>query len=450
MLIPLLINELGDEEFGKGAGKIMWSYVSVVMAVITAILYMSVTALIEFGHNKRIFLMTCGRGAALLLILFIFAFTPGSVYLAAILVVCSVCSHRIAGVAYDSLLDAIALGKDAHQISSRGQATGYLAMIAFLCSIAPILGIIYVAAKPNTIWLFYLLPTCLAGLWYLLFLIIVAKRLPPQVYTGQPLPDNLRGNWVYMAVVGGYAGFIEQLLTIKSLYYFPDLALYIIGTALIADGGAAATSAAVIIASDVIGLSFIYIGAGAVLGLSSAAVGLIFFKWIHVAGYLTPKQIVILNVIILCLLAVYALYITDLSGVMILCFAAGTQVGSFGAFSRSIISRIIPTQRQSRFFSLYTFSQKGTSWLAPLVIGALTQTFGDSSYVRVVVLVSLAELVLGLPFVLAVNIARAEETRELIDIQEKQSLCLSSLPVTHPLQEYKETEEDKERRKEDQ
>ena len=44
-------------------------------------------------------------------------------------------------------------------------------------------------------------------------------------------------------------------------------------------------------------------------------------------------------------------------------------LGGSQALSRSLFSRMIPTGREASFFGLYEVSERGTSWIGPLVFG---------------------------------------------------------------------------------
>jgi UMF1 family MFS transporter len=53
-------------------------------------------------------------------------------------------------------------------------------------------------------------------------------------------------------------------------------------------------------------------------------------------------------------------------GVVIAIVLGGSQ-----ALSRSLFSRMIPAGREASFFGIYEVSERGTSWLGPLVFGAV-------------------------------------------------------------------------------
>ena len=46
-------------------------------------------------------------------------------------------------------------------------------------------------------------------------------------------------------------------------------------------------------------------------------------------------------------------------------------LGGSQALSRSLFSRMIPAGREASFFGIYEVSERGTSWMGPLVFGAV-------------------------------------------------------------------------------
>ena len=44
-------------------------------------------------------------------------------------------------------------------------------------------------------------------------------------------------------------------------------------------------------------------------------------------------------------------------------------LGGSQALSRSLFSQMIPAGRESSFFGLYEISERGTSWIGPLIFG---------------------------------------------------------------------------------
>ena len=53
--------------------------------------------------------------------------------------------------------------------------------------------------------------------------------------------------------------------------------------------------------------------------------------------------------------------------------AIGFVLGGSQALSRSLFSKMIPKGRESAFFGIYAISERGTSWLGPIVFGLVAQ-----------------------------------------------------------------------------
>jgi hypothetical protein len=102
-------------------------------------------------------------------------------------------------------------------------------------------------------------------------------------------------------------------------------------------------------------------------------------------------------------------------------------VGPIGAFSRSIVSRLTPSTQQSRFFSLYEFSQEATGWIGPLVIATVTQTHRGPGagcvFAQTSVFTCLVELGLAVVFLLPLDVGRGERLRVGMDAQAEAALA---------------------------
>ena len=93
------------------------------------------------------------------------------------------------------------------------------------------------------------------------------------------------------------------------------------------------------------------------MGIISAIVGLLVYRLLVDKHVLSPKVVLILNAVVVSGAMVYVLYSKSVTDLFVIAVMVGTQVGPINAFSRSIVSRLTPTRQQSKFFSLYEFSQ---------------------------------------------------------------------------------------------
>ena len=80
------------------------------------------------------------------------------------------------------------------------------------------------------------------------------------------------------------------------------------------------------------------------------------------------------------------------------------MLGGSQALSRSLYSQIIPKNHAAQYFSLYEISDKGTSWLGPLLFGLAYQFTGNY---RIAILSLVTFFVLGFLLLSRVNLAAA-------------------------------------------
>jgi UMF1 family MFS transporter len=81
-------------------------------------------------------------------------------------------------------------------------------------------------------------------------------------------------------------------------------------------------------------------------------------------------------------------------------------MGGSQALSRSLFSQMIPKGKEAEYFSIYEISDKGTSWLGPLVFGLVLQATGSYRQAIVSLVVFFAA---GLILLAKVNVRRAME-----------------------------------------
>lgn len=95
----------------------------------------------------------------------------------------------------------------------------------------------------------------------------------------------------------------------------------------------------------------------------------------------------------------------DAAGFYALAAAIAVVLGGSQALSRSLFSRMIPREQEAEYFSLYEVSERGTSWLGPLLFGLALQFTG--SY-RIAILSLAVFFLAGLALLLRVDVPRAE------------------------------------------
>jgi MFS-type transporter involved in bile tolerance (Atg22 family) len=186
LCFPVLISTLGNRQYGRHQGRIVFAYVIIISAILSSISFVTFTSVLEYGHLKRKALFRFSFATAIFLLLFLLCFHSSVVYLACALAVGAKVSQSIASIAFDSLLDAISVNRNAHSISNRAYVTGFIGLLTFIVLIIPILAALRFAAHVSDLWVQGIIPSAIAGGWYLIFLLRVNAYLPSDLGKGIP------------------------------------------------------------------------------------------------------------------------------------------------------------------------------------------------------------------------------------------------------------------------
>jgi len=79
-------------------------------------------------------------------------------------------------------------------------------------------------------------------------------------------------------------------------------------------------------------------------------------------------------------------------------------MGGSQAISRSLYAQIIPSGKQAEYYSFYEISERGTSWIGPLIFGLVNQIYGS---LRPAILSLIFFFILGLVILPFVNVGKA-------------------------------------------
>jgi UMF1 family MFS transporter len=132
--------------------------------------------------------------------------------------------------------------------------------------------------------------------------------------------------------------------------------------------------------------------------------GSILFNWI--AAAINAKRAVVLSLVIWTAVLIY-IYVAVKTTLEFFIMAAivGMIMGGSQALSRSLYAQLVPKQKEAEYFSIYEISDKGTSWMCPLLFGLAMQA--THSY-RLAVLSLIVFFIAGLAVLLKVDMERGE------------------------------------------
>lgn len=319
-------------------------------------------AIADYSHlKKRLLLLFAYLGAGATILLFLV--DRHTILWGGLLFIVANLSFGAAIVFYNAFLNDIAGPDERDSVSSRGFAFGYVGGgLALLVS----LGLLQFLGQENQAavvrW-----SLVGAGLWWLAFTFLFPQRYLVQRDPLHRLPpgDNYLSH-----------GVRQFWGTLRDMFYkYPTTLRYLVAYLVYNDGIQTIIAVSTTFAASELGLSFSTLLKVVLMIQFVAALGAILFNFL--AGRIGAKKSIMISLVIWAGLLIYAygfLY-SELQfwflGAVLALVLGGSQ-----ALSRSLFSQMIPTNRESEYFSLYEISERGTSWLGPLVFAAALQLTG--------------------------------------------------------------------------
>jgi UMF1 family MFS transporter len=318
--------------------------------------------------KKPLMTAFCYVGATATCLMF---FVDADTYIAGgfLLIVANLCFGATL-VLYNAFLNEVAPLPLRNAVSSRGFALGYLGGGLLLAlNLGLLLG---AGALGITRGLAVRLSLLSAGLWWGGFATITFARLKARGPAERPL-DAARGRLA--AGMSAARAVLKRLgSAFAELAHLPHTLRYLAGYMLFNDGIQTVIAiSSVFLAQELFvarGLpadeSFLI---GLILMVQFVAFGgaLLFERIARVVG---TKNAILLSLVIWTGIVIYAYGLLEnttqawVMGALIAIVLGGSQ-----ALSRSLFSQMIPTGREASFFGLYEISERGTSWIGPLIFG---------------------------------------------------------------------------------
>ena len=347
-------------------------------------------AIADYSHRKKEMLglfAYLGAGAT-----FALYSVHGTSYLpGGVLFLAANVSFGASVVFYNAFLPDLASPDRRDAVSSYGWALGYLggglllALNLALFSQAAALGLsVGHAVRINL---------ASAGAWWALFTLIPLLTLRNR----QPA-RQLRPGDHYLTV-----GFRQLRRTLSRVRLYPQTVLFLAAYLLYNDGIQTVIALASQFGQEELGLPISTLTSVILMVQFVALFGALAFN--RVAEVLGTKRAIMVSLVIWTGTVTYAYGWLRTGGQF---FALGAAIaivlGGSQALSRALYSLMIPKGQEAEYFSLYEVSERGTSWLGPLLFGLALQFTG--SY-RIAILSLSVFFLLGLVLLAFVNVREA-------------------------------------------
>jgi len=103
-----------------------------------------------------------------------------------------------------------------------------------------------------------------------------------------------------------------------------------------------------------------------------AFIGSLVFE--RISHFTSAKTAILISLVIWSCIVIYGYaFLHTVTEAYFMSGAIGLVLGGSQALSRSLYSQMIPEGRESAFFGIYAISERGTSWLGPLLFGLIAQ-----------------------------------------------------------------------------
>ncbi|MGW3016660.1 MFS transporter [Streptomyces longwoodensis] len=366
---------------------------AVSLSVVVAVLVMPLVgaAADRSGRKKPLLGAAAYLGAAATTGMF---FLQGDRYLlgGALLVVANA-AQSVAMMLYNSYLPQIAPPEERDAVSSRGWAFGYAAgSLVLVVNL-----VLYLAHDSFGVSETTAVRICLAsaGLWWGGFTLVPLLRL-----RDRPAPDRAPGDGREPTA----PGFRQLAATVRDMRRHPLTLGFLLAYLVYNDGIQTVISQASVYGSEELGL-----------GQSTLIAAVLLVQVLAVAGALGMGRLArrygaqrtVLGSLVawtLVLAVGWFLPAGAPAGFFALAAAIGLVLGGSQALSRSLFSHLVPPGKEAEYFSAYEMSDRGMSWLGPLLFGVTYQVTG--SY-RDAIVSLVAFFVIGFVLLARVPVRRA-------------------------------------------
>ena len=307
--------------------------------------------------GKKFVIMLCTAIGALATI-GMYWIEPGNAMLGAVLFILANGAYGSSIVAYNAMLNDIADISSRDQVSARGFAIGYagggllLLMNLSLYLLKDSLGISGGHAVRISL--------ASAGIWWGIFTFVPFMRVP------HSKPKN------------SSEGILISISGLKDILHQPRIVLFLIAFLLFNDGIQTVISMAAQFGSEELKLPLETLQVSILLVQIIAIFGALIFG--KLANSSSALHMLMLSLILWMCIIIYAyaflppgssIHFYVLSGVIAL------VLGGSQSMARSIYSKIIPIGSESRYFGIYELTDRGSSWLGPLLFGISLQISGS-------------------------------------------------------------------------
>ena len=264
-------------------------------------------------------------------------------------------------------------------ISANGIGIGYIAAFAVQVLATGIVFAMHQTLSSLKVVLF------LIGVWWFIFTLPSALWLRPR--PGPPLQvrsTRAKNQQLWMIyVVHSWTSLGRTVARARQL---KDVLLFLAAWFLLSDAMATVSGTAVLFAKTTLEMEATALALINVLVMISGVLGAFAWRSVERAFGMSPLQTILACLALFALIPIYAL-LGFIDGFPLglknpwemypLALTYGLVLGGLSSYCRSTFGLLIPSGSEAAFYALYAITDKGSSVLGPLVVGAITDRFGE-------------------------------------------------------------------------
>ena len=194
---------------------------------------------------------------------------------------------------------------------------------------------------------------------------------------------------------------------VKQAKDYPNLFRYLGAWFCFSDGLNTMSLAAVIFATGELAFSSTEAALMILIALFMGSWGGIFFIWLQRILQWSAKKMLMLHIVMFMAMCFYAMFglidgcpfgLKSKGEMYVYVVVYGLNWGSMQSYARAVFAYLVPVGQESQMFALYEITDKGSSWIGPLMVGLITNVADirwGMFYVTVFFAVALPVLIWG-------------------------------------------------------
>lgn len=339
-------------------GTVWWTRAVNLSAIAVALVTPVLGAIADSSGRKKMFLVLFATQSILFTVLLFFAGTGNAMLALGFFVIANI-GFEAANVFYWAFLPDVSNDKNIGRISGLGFFLGYLGgLLALVLALQMI-----EKWLPKTDHINVRATILLVAGWFLIFAIPMFLWVKQRAVVTRTVGNPIK------------LGFSRLFETIRHAGHYKEAAKLLAARMIYNDGLATIFAVAALYLGAVFGMEMrevltMAIGLNIFAGIGAFAFGFVDDK---IGG----KKTILISIVLLIAGTLYGTRVQTIGGFWIAAAILGLMIGPNQAASRSLLSKLVPDEKQAEFFGLYSFSGKVSSLLGPLMYGTVVARTGD-------------------------------------------------------------------------